>query len=200
KLRECYVYNNQLDFEALDNANIDWAGNSYFKYSDQNLILPILQSNDGTDYTFEVDYVYAGITYQWYKNDVLIDSETNQSLSFPISELGYYYCLVNYASLPDLTLQSETISISTVGIEKPGTFVSKVFPNPTREYLKIQLEKPLENNAFLQLKNITGNTVLSQSVGNKTQIELQLKGISKGIYFLQISNGEDTFVQKIIIE
>ncbi|MCD6091458.1 MAG: hypothetical protein J7J72_08160, partial [Bacteroidales bacterium] len=42
KLRECYVYNNQLDFEALDNANIDWAGNSYFKYSDQNLILPIL--------------------------------------------------------------------------------------------------------------------------------------------------------------
>lgn len=200
ELAECKVYNNLLDFEALDNANIDWVGNSYYRYNDQNLILPVLNSNDGTNYTFEVDYTYAGVSYQWYKNDVLIDGETNQSFSFPISELGHYYCLVDYSSLPDLTLKSETIFISTVGIEKPEAFVSKVFPNPTRDYLKIQLEKPLENNAFLQLKDLSGNTVLSQSVGNEKQIELQLKHLSTGVYFLQISNDKDLFVQKIIVE
>jgi len=199
ELFDCQVQNNLLDFESIDKAQIDWGG-YYSKYDPQNLILPILESNDGTNYTFEVDYTYAGVTYQWYKNDILIDGETNQSISFPMTELGDYYCLVDYANLPDLTLKSETISITTVRIEKPGAFVSKVFPNPTFDYLKIQIEKPLENTAFLELKGITGNTVLTQNVGNKTQIKLQLSHLSKGIYFLKIRNGEETFVQKIILK
>jgi Leucine-rich repeat (LRR) protein len=198
EISSLYVANNLLDFEDIENVHVDWSG-YYFRYSPQKLILPIIQTNDGTDYTFEVDYSFAGVTYQWYKNDVLIDGETKQSISFPISELGHYYCKVNYASLPDLTLQSETIFISTVGIKKPGTFVSKVFPNPTRDFLKIQMEKPLNNNALLELKDICGNTVLSQNMGNKNEVELQLQCLSKGIYFLQINNGEDTFVQKIIL-
>ncbi len=199
EISSLYVANNLLDFEDIDNVHVNWSG-YYFRYSPQKLRIPILQTNDGTDYTFEVDYSFAGVTYQWYKNDVLIDGETKQSISFPISELGHYYCLIDYANLPDLTLQSETIFISTVGIEKPETIVSKVFPNPTHDYLRILMDKSLADNAILELKNMAGTTILSQNIGNKTQVDLQLKGISKGIYFLQINNNEDTFVQKIIVE
>jgi Leucine-rich repeat (LRR) protein len=199
ELFDCQVQNNLLDFESIDKAQIDWTG-YYSKYDPQNLILPLNHTADYPNDILEVDYTYAGATYQWYKNDVLIDGETNQSITILMTDVGDYYCLVDYASLPDLTLQSETISITTVGIEEPGIFVSKVFPNPTRDYLKIQLEKPLDNKAFLELKNISGTTVLAQNIGNKTLVELQLKGISKGIYFLQINNGEDVFVQKIIVE
>lgn len=199
ELSSLYVENNLLDFEDIETVQVDWSG-YYFKYNPQDLILPVLESDDGSNYTLEVDYAFAGVSYQWYKNDAVLDGETNQQLSFAMSQTGDYYCAVNYATLPDLTLYSETITIGTVGIEKPETGVSKVYPNPARDFVKIEAEKAFAPHALLQLKNMAGATLLEKNIEGQAQIELQLSTLPKGIYFLQINNNGQTFVQKLIVE
>jgi hypothetical protein len=60
----------------------------------------------------------------------------------------------------------------------------KVYPNPILD--ELQLDLPFVPNAF-ELFDIHGKSIIS--VGNLTDLNKQLPGISSGIYWLQVGNG-----------
>jgi len=65
----------------------------------------------------------------------------------------------------------------------------RIYPNPSRGLLTIDLGETDESRNEMKLYNMLGQNVLSLTfVGNKTQIDLQAAGIASGLYFVEITN------------
>lgn len=81
----------------------------------------------------------------------------------------------------------------TVGV-KDHTFQSsiKIYPNPVTTIL--QIESPLTQSNKLTIRNQLGQTILTAN--NETQIDLT--GLSSGIYFITIQQGQKTTTKKFV--
>ena len=199
-LRSCYVYNNQLDFKAIEDAHLDWTG-YYFRYGPQNLTLPVIRSNDGSKEHLKVDYSYTGANYQWYKNDTLLADKTTDSLVFPVSDTGTYLCKVTCNSLPDLILVSDTVVLpSPLGIVNSGIKNIQIYPNPTKDILNISTGQILKGIYRIEIMDMNGRNMLIHSVRSGETVQLKLTDLSKGIYFVRISNATSSYVRKIVRE
>lgn len=79
------------------------------------------------------------------------------------------------------------------------TFASevKVYPNPASEYVIISMPI-IENKATVIIYDGLGRSVKQQEVKNNAQIDLN--GISKGVYYLSISEGKNSVTKKLIIK
>ena len=86
-----------------------------------------------------------------------------------------------------------------VGVEEVEKDIRfNVFPNPSRGIFNINLSSNDENTVNLAVKNVVGQTVLTETVNvaGTTRHQISLANYSKGIYFLTIGN-ETT---KLIVE
>ncbi len=64
----------------------------------------------------------------------------------------------------------------------------KIFPNPTESFLEI--ESPNNLIQKVELVNTLGETVLTKDI-NATNNSISLKGVSSGVYFIRLYQGED---------
>jgi hypothetical protein len=77
-----------------------------------------------------------------------------------------------------------------------------VYPNPASDFLTIRIS---ENNSIpsqLNLTDLSGRSVLKEQLvfnGNK-EIRLDISGIKKGIYILNLKTGKETKSQKLVIQ
>jgi len=88
---------------------------------------------------------------------------------------------------------------STVGINEVEKSLSfNVFPNPSNGIFNINLSSNEANNVNLSVKNVVGQTVLTETVNvsGNTNHQISLTDYSKGIYFLTV--GSETV--KLIVE
>ncbi len=85
------------------------------------------------------------------------------------------------------------------GIEITGTEESSaLFPNPSSGKFTFNSSPLKNNNCDLEIYNIMGEKILSQKLQpEKTEIDLSRQ--CDGIYFCRITDGEKSFVKKIIL-
>jgi hypothetical protein len=74
-----------------------------------------------------------------------------------------------------------------------------IYPNPTREILHVRLSNYKTTVTQVTLRDLTGKVVKIVSLKNE-ESQINLTGISPGIYSLQLSNPSETVVKRIIIE
>ena len=79
------------------------------------------------------------------------------------------------------------------------------FPNPARNMVTVRIGSDIPpNNSSLKLINIDGRVIKEIPVyadpQGKTEIEINIEGISTGLYFLTIENNGEIYQQKIFIE
>ena len=76
-----------------------------------------------------------------------------------------------------------------------------VFPNPTKGLLNINLgEFNTGNEVKISIINLLGKVILSNTVYTQSKTSFDLSGISKGIYFVNISNNISNYTIKIMLE
>ena len=75
----------------------------------------------------------------------------------------------------------------------------EIIPNPAKSYITITLPSELSNSE-IGLLDIKGKTIKNIRTENKESIDLMLLGISKGVYFIQVNDGEKSSVKKLIVE
>lgn len=63
----------------------------------------------------------------------------------------------------------------------------KIYPNPTSDYVYLNLDSPVENDEILQVFDITGNLVFETQLNQNNRIATY--GWASGTYILRISNG-----------
>ena len=79
--------------------------------------------------------------------------------------------------------------------DKSNSRIIKVYPNPVNNQLTIQFDK-IEYEVSIQITNITGHMVYNKSFDSLSKLNISLN-IAKGIYFVNITNGNDSHVIKI---
>ncbi|WP_242084275.1 choice-of-anchor V domain-containing protein [Aestuariivivens sediminis] len=93
---------------------------------------------------------------------------------------------------------SEVVVPSTLGLDEHNSLAFKVFPNPTRDNLTINLPNDIFGG-FAEIFDFSGKLVKTAEISSIVN-ELNLKDLSSGIYVLRLtSNGKSGF-KKIIKE
>ena len=83
-----------------------------------------------------------------------------------------------------------------VGIEKTKNLRFSIYPNPATD--KILLEMPaLPEACTLVIENITGKEVIKKSI-TEPQVQIDLTGLSRGVYFVKIKGQQIQYIEKII--
>ena len=78
-----------------------------------------------------------------------------------------------------------------------------IFPVPANEILNINFESATETNNSVRLINLIGKEVIvisGNSVIGNNESTIDLNGIAPGIYFLEVINGDQKSIEKIVVE
>jgi hypothetical protein len=73
-----------------------------------------------------------------------------------------------------------------------------IYPNPAQDFININFTG-LEGNATVRVFDIYGKQVLQQQT-NKTNSQLGISGLSKGIYMVKVLQGETVVSSKKIVK
>ena len=123
--------------------------------------------------------------YQWYRNGEELTGENKKLLR--VNELGIYSVTVS-----DIENCSQTSEVYEFGIPVNEENVSnqgavKVFPNPTRDFVFIQINDE-EDSHLLSVSDGLGNQLISQET-NSNVVKLDLSSLVPGNYFLNVLGG-----------
>ncbi|MGB0882470.1 MAG: T9SS type A sorting domain-containing protein, partial [Vicingaceae bacterium] len=105
------------------------------------------------------------------------------TMDAPISGKNYYT-----SNTPMIRMNFDP---SLIGVEEVSNNVKfNVFPNPSNGIFNINLSSNENNTANLTVKNVVGQTVLTETVNvsGNTKHQISLADYSKGIYFLTVGN------------
>jgi len=136
--------------------------------------------------------------YQWQFNSVDIPGATNQS--YTATQTGYYTVIITDENG---CVSSATVYVEITGIENvfgdPGI---SVYPNPSNGNFVVTFSGAAAVDAgSIEIVNALGQTVFSTeeqlSVAYKTEIEIN--GITSGVYFLEVKTKDGFFRKKILI-
>lgn len=75
----------------------------------------------------------------------------------------------------------------------------QIYPNPNNGFFTIKLPQMVDKIYVVEVINLTGQTVYSESLFNKNILRINLTGKPKGIYLVKINQGTEFFQKKIII-
>ena len=131
------AYNNRLTFEdiepnmpVVDIVNNSTNQSAEFVYSPQQKIgEPISeQIEEGQEYKLSIDCGGTYNLYQWFKDGIVLNQPTNASeyiiSSFSNEDEGSYMCKVTNSVVPDLVLESYTVTLSAKDITSPTLSVN----------------------------------------------------------------------------
>lgn len=106
---------------------------------------------------------------------------------------------INYYRLKqfDLDGKFEYSIIRSVSFSK--AYSISVSPNPAKDFINVTGANDQSSIATIQLTDVSGKIIRSVLSADKT-VNINLKGIAKGMYFIRIINGENIQTEKVIIE
>lgn len=114
-LDNLYIFNNRFTFEDIEpNMNVAKTGFSYspqdFFGNEQDVSQRINKS-----YTFKISCGGSHNQYQWYKDNIVIQSATSSTFTIPKlqqSDAGSYTCFVTNTVVTGLTINSSPINLN----------------------------------------------------------------------------------------
>ena len=112
-----------------------------------------------------------GVFYNWRIGSECV---TNEEV------LLYSFCLVNIG---------EDIFLNEISI----------FPNPSTGIFNIQFSSQIDR-AQIEIRDIQGRIVIHEETIQSANYQLDLSKQPKGVYFIQIRNGEAVLNEKIIVQ
>ena len=95
---------------------------------------------------------------------------------------------------------TQTISFITAIDEKEIATEFKVFPNPVKEILSIEIKDPAFELKSIRVFNTDGRELLKKKVSTgQSSFELDLSLFSKGVYFLQLISPSGVITRKVMV-
>lgn len=132
---------------------------------------------------------------------LLVESPSNSTISFTEDKLQY---IAYFWGFKDATLASmqeiiinTTINVGHATVENP-LFIT-MYPNPSNGIVKIKLNNISNDTYNLHIYNYLGKLVYIKDGLNSELINLDLKHLSKGVYFVELANKSERTIQKLEI-
>ena len=136
--------------------------------------------------------------------NVLSDTVVKATVFVPTTSiLGEYDVRVSDDKHFDYVLENGfTVNPKNVGISETSDLGLSVYPNPTNDFVILDLQKPNDGMYRYKIVDITGKELLVSTIhANKTQISLKSIGV-EGVYFMHIldSSNSSISIKKIVLE
>jgi len=183
-----FLTHNNFTFETLESKIKQF---SWITYELQDTILPLINANN----SLEIITPGSANTYQWYRNENIIEDENFTTLD--ITKNGKYKCKVKNTLLPDLTLESEEIMVTNLGIsESQKDNKIKIIQRGDELIIKY-LGDDLGNDLVNQIKiyNTNGKIIYS-SINLVKPINTSI--MQSGVYFVNLEIGDEVISEKFI--
>ena len=149
--------------------------------------LLVVNGNDTLTYSTTLDL-------QWYYNTANINDETDTTLFARYN--GDYYVRVTNAS--GCSAVSDTVTITTIGIEESVSELFSIYPNPTRGVITVDMKSNQFEN--VRVVNLLGEILLEQKISNKNnKIELNISSFAEGVYYIQLNSISGNYLQKLVL-
>jgi hypothetical protein len=143
----------------------------------------------------------ADIKQWFYDNGTLIDGATHKQ--YMIESSGAYY-VVAYNQY-GCSMFSDLVSVTKTSVAHltQPLFDCLVYPNPNNGLFTLQLTTNSYTNHSVRLFSIDGKLISSEVLSvseTETKKPMEFNHLSQGVYYLQISNGQNSINKKIIIQ
>lgn len=141
-----------------------------------------------------------GNTYNWIFSTG--DSATGKVISYTFTSGGSYTVtlIVTNACGSDTT----TLTLNDVSLEESALSRSlRLYPNPVEDILSIELNVEGQNDVTIRLMDVSGKQVLSATKSMKekeAKTTIDLSKLAKGVYMIEVSDGQQTAVRRLIKE
>lgn len=143
----------------------------------------------GITVSFDTLYTISGYNYQWFFNSNLLSGETNQ---YTIAlQNGYYQ--VEIIDGNNCSSISDTISYQYADIIEIQDTEFKIYPTPANDFLISDSKIPHKTI----ITNYLGQVVLTSN-NLSIRHEMDLNGLSSGVYLIHIITDKKIIVQKFI--
>ena len=76
----------------------------------------------------------------------------------------------------------------------------RLYPNPSNETIFIELPEIGSEKAQVELYNMEGKQLQSTLILNQKNVEIEVSGYPKGIYWLKIKVGERVWTEKVVVQ
>lgn len=76
----------------------------------------------------------------------------------------------------------------------------EVYPNPTTDIVNVKLDLNQSQGAQLQVRDITGKTLLTKSILGNNIASVDVSTLSAGVYFLEVIQGKQRYVGKFVLK
>lgn len=167
----------------------DQEGTGYIDAEPQAKIEGEFFSNEWEEFTFEVeaDLAYTHMTLGNFVSDEEIS--VSVAVEGPLPFAGAYYFVDDFS-----VELSEVNSLIDEEVQSPIT----LYPNPATNQVKLAL--PTENKELANYKiyNDIGELIINNSF--KTTTTINLEELAKGIYVIQVKQGESIWNERLVVE
>ncbi len=149
-----------------------------------------------------MDGLYLGMNYGVYYIDNSSTEWENFNNNLPnvmINELEINYADNRlYAATYGRGIWSSPVFDKTLSTKNNNLLTSvKIFPNPSVDFINIQLNKQLKTS--IRLYDLKGQMIyFSKDISSESTYQMQTHNLTSGTYFLKINNKNGTIIKKII--
>lgn len=146
-----------------------------------------------------------GNAYQWYLNgDTIAGSSFGTSRKIKATQLGDYMVGVKLLSTNEDRAISSIFTVSTLTEVLSSNDISSsigLFPNPTDDRALLTLNNSFSGIIEINVMDVLGKTVKAFSIVKQstyTEQELNLNGMQKGIYIVEVAQGDSKGFKRIV--
>ncbi len=138
----------------------------------------------------------AYASYQWYKDGIIVNGETGQTLNPPAN--GSYYVIVKDSS--GCYGQSTATTISGVGInDLTGGNELTIMPNPAHDMVELKQAIPGSAPLEVRISNMLGQEAARYHFGNEPSVWLDIHALAPGIYTIHIAKGSVITTRRLTV-
>ena len=187
------LFNPDLSFYSFSDDSIPLSIDARPFSFKKNIILGI-RSNTNGNFSIKVNDIHLPLNASLQLHDKLLD--TYQILN---QNSVYHFNITNDpASQGNNRFELTSYKNTVVTIDPTAVVNFSVAPNPFVD--KIIIDNPFTSpqKTFIKLISINGKIIQSINVTHQQQTVIQTSQLSKGIYLIELQNGEKKLVQKII--
>jgi hypothetical protein len=136
------------------------------------------------------------------------NGNSTQSISVSPQETTTYSVNVNYGnqtctSFITISVGSEYCNAGTRGDEGARFSDVYLYPNPANQILNLELNVSLETQTNIRITDLLGRVALEQTedlIAGSNTITYNISDFAKGVYLIQVSNGNEQKVFKLVKE
>jgi hypothetical protein len=153
---------------------------------------------DQVDNVLTANATGNSISYQWLdcnNGNAPIDGETNQT--FTASAIGSYAVVITDAAC-GVSDTSICYDVNSLSIDQIGsTLEVTLFPNPVKDNLSVSLNTSYDA-IQLEIYALTGQLFKTISISNRSEFQVDISGLSAGMYLVRLNAEGKTFTSRIL--